>query len=460
MCISDMIEVKNLEEKNIIEIMKKIFRDKKADVFAEKNGIYTFVFKDDIKEINTEIKIIISTKSTIVELKIQTLNENITKIDLEHYYYSNIRKLISDNIISEKKEKYTIRVYYKILHDKGIKGEYAVNFLGNKIRFKTIFNKTIPGIISEIIIGVDCALEAIGLEHARSKAINLTKEFVAYLSLLLNIGFYELHSENTYYIVQNGEKFETELEVKNFFDSELQLIVENNMNRMWHIKDIEEQQKMFQSFVSLCDLDSEGCFTGGYIKNNYTECNHNMQKVFTDFKIKKNTNENNYTENINDSAVYSGELLKIPCQIRNYYKGIKELSPLKGKYFRNCCRLYNLSLTAGQYEPTLMLAYMVNSVECLAKSEDKNKSFSEFMKKYLGKEYDKELVDFLYGNLRSGHFHSGEMFFTEYNIKLDISLEKGFFKMQNIFNKGRSILRKALINWVKIEILRNVKSVE
>ena len=144
MCISDMIEVKNLEEKNIIEIMKKIFRDKKADVFAEKNGIYTFVFKDDIKEINTEIKIIISTKSTIVELKIQTLNENITKIDLEHYYYSNIRKLISDNIISEKKEKYTIRVYYKILHDKGIKGEYAVNFLGNKIRFKTIFNKTIP----------------------------------------------------------------------------------------------------------------------------------------------------------------------------------------------------------------------------------------------------------------------------------------------------------------------------
>ena len=49
MCISDMIEVKNLEEKNIIEIMKKIFRDKKSDVFAEKNGIYTFVFKDDIK---------------------------------------------------------------------------------------------------------------------------------------------------------------------------------------------------------------------------------------------------------------------------------------------------------------------------------------------------------------------------------------------------------------------------
>ena len=114
-----------------------------------------------------------------------------------------------------------------------------------------------------------------------------------------------------------------------------------------------------------------------------------------------------------------------------------------------------MSLTAGQYEPTLMLAYMVNSVECLAKSEDKNKSFSEFMKKYLDKEYDKELVDFLYGNLRSGHFHSGEMFFTEYNIKLDISLEKGFFKMQNIFNKGRSILRKALINWVKINILNN-----
>lgn len=455
MCISDMIEVKNLEEKNIIEIMKKIFRDKKSDVFAEKNGIYTFVFKDDIKEINTEIKIIISIKSTIVELKIQTLNENITKIDLEHYYYSTIRKLISDNIISEKKEKYTIRVYYKILHDKGIKGEYIVSFLGNKIRFKTIFNKTIPGTISEIIIGVDCALEAISLEHARSKAINLTKEFVAYLSLLLNVGFYDLHSENTYCIVQNDEEFQTELGVKNFFDSELQLIVGNNMNRMWHIKDIEEEKKIPQSFFSLYGFDKEGGFTSGYIKNSFEKYNYNMQKMFKDFKIEKNKNGNDHAENIDYSTIYSGELVRVPRQIRNYYKGIKELSSSKEKYFRNCCRLYNLSLTAGQYEPTLMLAYMVNAVECLAKSEEKNRSFSEFMKKYLDKEYDKELSDFLYGNLRSGHFHSGEMFFTEYNIKLDISLEKGFILMQDRFNKGRNILRKALINWVEKNILDN-----
>ena len=70
-----------------------------------------------------------------------------------------------------------------------------------------------------------------------------------------------MHSENTYCIVQNDEEFQTELGVKNFFDSELQLIVENNMNRMWHIKDIEEEEKILQSFFSLYGLDKEGGFT-------------------------------------------------------------------------------------------------------------------------------------------------------------------------------------------------------
>ena len=82
----------------------------------------------------------------------------------------------------------------------------------------------------------------------------------------------------------------------------------------------------------------------------------------------------------------------IPQKIRQYYRGILGLSVEKSMYFRNSCRLYNISQTCGMYEPTLMLAYMVSAVECLAKSEKIR--FSEFMKQYLQDEYDKVFAIF------------------------------------------------------------------
>lgn len=447
----------NIIEKGIKENLKSIFSNKKdiADIYNTKDNCYSFSYIDTIKElfVKLRVNIYLSTNNNIINFEIETEDVNISEVDLEVYYYQSIYEYMTKDYLHENTNKYTIRVYYKILHDTGFDGEYIINWK-NKIRFKQLFNEKSKSAMGERIVSVDCEVNAKSLTHARSKAINLTKEFISYLSLLIDIGFYEMQTKFAHYIRKDGNYLINEYQRHSFIDDELGLIVMDNMNGLRHKIDYSASEIQIPSFLSLHKLNENSSIIGSsYIKNS-NDNNKNLENLFLkDFKIEKSQVKNNYRNNINCSPYYSLEVL-IPQQIRKYYNGILSLNDEQTKYFRNASRLYNISQTCGVYEPTLMLAYMVSSVECLAKSE--NKSFSNFSKDYLKDEYNKELCDFLYGNLRSGHFHSGEMFFTEYNIELDITLEPNFQSMINIFNNSKYILRKILIEWINTNILNNI----
>lgn len=76
------------------------------------------------------------------------------------------------------------------------------------------------------------------------------------------------------------------------------------------------------------------------------------------------------------------------------------------------------------------------------------------MEKYLKGEYEKNFCDFLYGDLRSGLFHSGETYFGEYDTFFDISLESRFQKRQIQFLKSKKIFRRAYITLIEEFLLR------
>lgn len=144
-----------------------------------------------------------------------------------------------------------------------------------------------------------------------------------------------------------------------------------------------------------------------------------------------------------------GQEIFIPKCIRDYFRGIEELDDKIRKSFRNCSRLYNKSTIIGMNESSLQIALLVASVESLAKTE--GISFSQFVQKYCetAKKCD---IDDMY-EIRSKLFHSGEFSFLEFEISMNPYLNPVYEYLSDKYDEYRKIVRKALISWIKHNIL-------
>ena len=94
---------------------------------------------------------------------------------------------------------------------------------------------------------------------------------------------------------------------------------------------------------------------------------------------------------------YSNQPIKIPRQIRNYFRGIdkyKKQDSEKYKYFRNACRLYNKSKVLGTDDASIEISFMVASIEALSKTEG-DIGFTNFVMKY-NSDATREELDSLY----------------------------------------------------------------
>jgi hypothetical protein len=428
--------------------------------YVEEFDVYRFSFIDRIREDEAQINVdvYILNKGKLKQLNKMTIyspDENINSYDLDHYFFSELYYPITKNDYGDKKASYTVRIYCFIEHDVGFKGEYVITW-DNKIKFKPLFNEKQKNTVAERIVCFDVEVDASSLSQARSKAYNITKEFISFLSVLIDTGFHVFDSKFTHYIRKVDGGLIGEFERQAFYDNELELFVMDNMNGLRHKLDYKAVEQPAFYNIGFVNENFEAKST--MIYNNDHLMNENLEKTFLRHKITNPTIDMReyYSEDINESAYYGFEL-KIPRNIRAFYKSLIELkSDDNKKYeaFKNCCRLYNLSHTAGARESTLMISYLVSSVESLAKAEGKKVSFSEFMSKYLKEDYDKDLCDFLYGNVRSGHFHSGEFFFQEFALSLDVTFQTEYFRMRDKYIKARNILRKAIISWIRIHILK------
>lgn len=103
----------------------------------------------------------------------------------------------------------------------------------------------------------------------------------------------------------------------------------------------------------------------------------------------------------------------------------------------------------GMNESSLQIALLVASVESLAKTE--GISFSQFVQKYCetAKKCD---IDDMY-EIRSKLFHSGEFSFLEFEISMNPYLNPVYEYLSDKYDEYRKIVRKALISWIKHNIL-------
>lgn len=369
------------------------------------------------------------------------------EMDLRLFYHEEIKGRLFD-AVNKKKSKYTLRNYKIIYNTTPIIGFYEIN--GDyKIAFHTlnIVSKDEP--LTEHVVCFDIELEERNFERARTLANNIVSEFCNFLSVLLDITFYEPTSKFMNFITTkylntqkcySHERFRTA-----FYDPELELYIKDNMNGLCPKKEVEKGNFM-NGYFSISPNNGSQLF---HTKTGNIESIENAFNNHRIYKIKdKVKNIEEYNEEIDVQPHYSNQQIKIPRQIRNYFRGIdkyKKQNPEKYIYFRNACRLYNKSKILGMNEASIEISFLVASLEALSKTEG-DIGFTNFVMKY-NSDASKEDLDSMYG-IRSKLFHAGSFSFFEFDFDVNPFSDPVYFEFQRKYDLYKLVLRKTFIDWI------------
>jgi hypothetical protein len=449
--IKDYNHISDLSELMIngmkIPINMNINEDEKV---IELTGHLSHRFRED--EENVLLSIIFDKeKLRSIEVMVNNDKNKYNEYDLKYFYYDEIQNVLFYNR-NLKSKKFTIRNYRSIYNSSTIHGSYQIN-TKNKFSFFSLFPIERSEPMTEHIICFDVEVEDSSLDRARSQAHNIVSDYTGFLSVLLDIGFEDINSKYVNYIKNDKSNvLKTERYRTGFGDDELNLLVKDNLNGLMHRKDMNKESLLgFMSYSSFDNLKQVITEKVGHTPElDAALTKHRLYKVNG-----KDKGTPQYSEFINDNIHYMNEPILIPQKIRKFFKAIEDMKENDYKkyiFFRNSCRLYNLSHTLGHISSTSQLAYLVSSIEVLSKTQ--NSSYTPFIRKY-NEEADLKLLDYIYGKVRSGHFHSGEFLFHEFDVELNSSANPKFFTARNDLIKARSQLRKIFVEWINSELLKS-----
>jgi len=153
----------------------------------------------------------------------------------------------------------------------------------------------------------------------------------------------------------------------------------------------------------------------------------------------------------------AGRLLSLPPESRKILRGMNAAPPQVAEAFDRGARLYQVAAVVRMQFPSVAMAYRVAAVEAISRAQ--NREFRDFVRQYVQPADDLEdLLDYLYGSVRSAHFHGGEFPLGEHAVipVFDPFMdpeEAGRFELQGRCN---DLIREAIIRWMS-EILPEVQ---
>lgn len=370
-------------------------------------------------------------------------------MQLKLLYHEEIKSRLFD-AVNQKKKKYTLRNYKFIYNSTPIYGFYTVNGEA-KIAFHSLYCMPKNEPMTEHIVCFDIELYERNFERARPSANNIATEFCNFLSVLLDLGFYEPSSKFVHFInsenYEDGKVFLTNRFRTAFYDPELNLLVQNNMNGLSTLEEVQKGNCR-NGYVALTFESEKKTLQTKYVNPLAIEkafCGHTIHPPV-------DVTESKYREGINEKIHYLDAPIEIPREIRRYFRGIAEYKKSNFsnyKLFRNACRLYNKSKLLSLDESTIEISFLVASLETLSHIEQMR--FSDFVKKYNPDAEQKNLSD-LY-NIRSDLFHSGNFSFFEYDFDINPYSDAMYCEFQHKYIEYKSILRKAFVRWIQCNIL-------
>ena len=450
-----------------LEAIKGYFEKNGATCYA-KDALsyqYTYISKYHNKDFN--ILCCFDIRDENAEIKISAdINEEDSIYEIDNLLDNLFADLM--RILFGGKTKYVIRVYGKYYLRKALElnetfnWKNRINLISYEIpgRYQVYDIDKITSCPKEHVLYCDIEVSAYNLSSARSMAYNLFLEFTSLLSVLLDLGIEPFTTrENVllldYPIEGNLCNFNGSIGSNGIYDDELDILVFDNMNGLVAI---DESGKMkLSTYINV-----------GYSGNVVTQSSYNevLENIFKDRDIKSYKKQYKKGKISKEITFYNSQL-ELVSEHSSFFRKIFRFENENSKeymYFLNACQMYNFAHCACFMYPTAMISYFIASIEALSKTETTKVNLSEsksdmdrfvcFCKKYytLIDNFDEKFYRYIYGKIRSGHFHSGESQFFEYNCNFDLSFEGDFFKMRDIYLRIRSELREIMINWINANI--------
>jgi len=406
------------------------------------------IIRDTEQKVTVELVFLEEAKEKYFDkLKVTSDSKNLNEYDLADFANTILQKLYT-SVNNKQKKKFCVRNYctyfnrFPMQIDLVVNGAYKVRIHSYDFNSKRISTES----LTEQILMVDTEILAVDINEALSVSYNNTNNLCALLSVLLDVGIKPIKSEYRIFVTKCEEKMMINRYRTGFADFEWGLSVKDNLSGLTTL--LEGDNKFMGNFV-LTFMDEKQNRIGSTIVQNQNDKDE-IEQIFLNKKISKNTGNTVFCNEINDLTHFPATEIKIPKQIRKYIKNIELLD--NKDLFLSASRLYNISLLCEGLGTTVAAAYKVSCIEALAKTE--KLAFSAFMQKYYTDKIDKKLLDYYYGTIRSGHFHSGEFYFNEYNVTMQFDTDFGQTERRDNYLKFNNAIRGAFINWIKLNILK------
>lgn len=189
---------------NVVDLVKHILNKKCESMLTEKkdDGHFTVTadFLADIRNKQSKMSFILEyDEVNIYEVKLGIYrSENDTvdyTMDIKLYYYENLDLYEAiQEIRSENDTPKTVRIYKLMYNSYPIVGTYSFNFKKYNLVFHTLESKEEKEPLTEQIVAFDVKIKASNIQEARTRAYNLVADFIGYLSILIDVGFFEPRS--------------------------------------------------------------------------------------------------------------------------------------------------------------------------------------------------------------------------------------------------------------------------
>lgn len=147
----------------------------------------------------------------------------------------------------------------------------------------------------------------------------------------------------------------------------------------------------------------------------------------------------------------AGRLLSLPPEARKILRSIDNADPLVSSAFDCSARLYQVALVCGHQFPSVGLAYRVAAVEAACKADQTCDAFSDFMRKYISsRQVLDDILDYLYRNVRSAHFHGGKFPMGEFDrqIMFEPLMDADSAQRDELHRRCYELTREVIVNWL------------
>ena len=310
------------------------------------------------------------------------------EIEIERF----IKEILKD-VLAEKIEDFFTRTYFKTISGCNLPGEYWIlNF-----RFAPLFPDDDSAFVNaERIVVIDQNIKAPDKVDAYRIAEEKSLIYSAYLSFILNTNLERPIYNHVWVLVdpEPGKPYQMERKSNQLLD--------------------ESIPSSMPKKGELCSLAS---FKGSAYENTMT----------------------------NDHLI-------CPTETRRIFRNLESTDPDIKASFASACKLYQLGLAFRSTYPTIYLAYLCASIDSITgRHKEKLKGFSEFMRIYYDPNMN-ELYDFIWGRIRSSHWHAGNLQLGEEAFSRDLTDRWRVLINGNALRLSEVAMRTAILNWLNESI--------